>query len=141
MLDTFKIDEDSFITLSTSLNEYRYIYNDLVMLDFDTSILGSFNMDSTQTLESNIFSFLSLESMIDLSSLKNDIDQLVKVFPSIEDDIELLDLWTRFGEEYLQEVESTPDVKLYYPEPFIASPSFVHEELWFIHILHYQHWL
>ena len=36
---------------------------------------------------------------------------------------------------------STPDTKLYYPEPFIASPSFVHEDLWFMHILHYQHWL
>jgi hypothetical protein len=24
---------------------------------------------------------------------------------------------------------SIPDVKLYYPEPFIASPSFVHEEI------------
>jgi hypothetical protein len=24
---------------------------------------------------------------------------------------------------------STPDFKLYYPEPFIASPSFVHEDL------------
>ena len=40
-----------------------------------------------------------------------------------------------------QESLSTPDVKLYYPEPFIASPSFVHEELWFIHILHYNYWL
>jgi hypothetical protein len=24
---------------------------------------------------------------------------------------------------------STPDIKLYYPEPFIASPSFNHEEI------------
>jgi hypothetical protein len=24
---------------------------------------------------------------------------------------------------------STPDTKLHYPEPFIASPSFVHEDL------------
>ena len=24
---------------------------------------------------------------------------------------------------------ATPDTKLYYPEPFIASPSFVHEDL------------
>jgi heme/copper-type cytochrome/quinol oxidase subunit 2 len=30
---------------------------------------------------------------------------------------------------------------LYYPEPFIASPSFLHEEIWFIHILHYNYWL
>ena len=39
----------------------------------------------------------------------------------------------------LREKASTPDAKLYYPEPFIASPSFVHEDLWFIHVLHYQH--
>jgi hypothetical protein len=29
----------------------------------------------------------------------------------------------------LYENLSTPDFKLHYPEPFIASPSFVHEEL------------
>ena len=34
-----------------------------------------------------------------------------------------------------------PDVKLYYPEPYIAPPTFVHEEVWFLHILHFQHWL
>jgi hypothetical protein len=34
---------------------------------------------------------------------------------------------------------SLPEVKLYYPEPFIASPSFNHEEIWFIHILHYNY--
>jgi transketolase N-terminal domain/subunit len=34
---------------------------------------------------------------------------------------------------------TTPDVKLYYPEPFIASPSFNHEDIWFIHILHYNY--
>jgi hypothetical protein len=52
-----------------------------------------------------------------------------------------MDLAARYGEEELEACESTPDVRLHYPEPFIASPSFVHEEIWFIHILHYQHWL
>jgi hypothetical protein len=42
-------------------------------------------------------------------------------------------------DDSLREKASTPDVKLYYPEPFIASPSFVHEDLWFIHVLHYQY--
>jgi len=37
--------------------------------------------------------------------------------------------------------KTLPDTKLYYPEPFIASPSFLHEEIWFIHILHYNYWL
>ena len=36
---------------------------------------------------------------------------------------------------------STPKVKLYYPEPYIASPSLIHEDLWILHILHYQFWL
>jgi hypothetical protein len=40
-----------------------------------------------------------------------------------------MDMAARYGEEELQESESTPDVRLHYPEPFIASPSFVHEEI------------
>ena len=36
---------------------------------------------------------------------------------------------------------SIPNVKLAYPEPFIASPSFMHTDLWFVHILVYQYWL
>jgi len=36
---------------------------------------------------------------------------------------------------------STPNVKLYYPEPFIASPSFIHNDIGFLHILQYQFWL
>jgi hypothetical protein len=33
---------------------------------------------------------------------------------------------------------TAPNVKLYYPEPFIASPSFVHNDIGYIHILQYQ---
>ena len=36
---------------------------------------------------------------------------------------------------------SIPNIKLAYPEPFIASPSFIHTDLWFVHILVYQYWL
>jgi heme/copper-type cytochrome/quinol oxidase subunit 2 len=36
---------------------------------------------------------------------------------------------------------SVPTVKLAYPEPFIASASLMHSDLWFIHILIYQYWL
>jgi hypothetical protein len=36
---------------------------------------------------------------------------------------------------------SVPNVKLAYPEPFIASASFMHSDLWFVHILTYQYWL
>lgn len=33
---------------------------------------------------------------------------------------------------------TTPNEVLHYPEPFIASASFIHEELHFLHIVHYQ---
>jgi hypothetical protein len=32
-------------------------------------------------------------------------------------------------DDTVYEVLSTPDTKIYYPEPFVASPSFVHEDL------------
>jgi hypothetical protein len=33
---------------------------------------------------------------------------------------------------------ATPTRKMHYPEPFIASASFIHTDIGFIHILHYQ---
>ena len=57
------------------------------------------------------------------------------------DAISDLDLWNSYNDELTQETLSVPDVKLFYPEPFIASPSLVHSDIWFIHILHYQYWL
>lgn len=34
-----------------------------------------------------------------------------------------------------------PNAKLYYPEPFIASPSYLHSDLYFLNILQYWYWL
>lgn len=34
-----------------------------------------------------------------------------------------------------------PNIKLYYPEPFISTPTFLHYDLWFVHISIYQYWL
>lgn len=38
-------------------------------------------------------------------------------------------------------LSTCPTVKLFYAEPFIASPSFIHSDLGFLHILQYQFWL
>ena len=140
IVDMYNIDSSNFLSFSALLEEFKSIYNDSVIIDLSIGhmIDGHYNFNNESL---NVFNSINISTLIELSTLKGEVDELTKIFPSMEDDIELLDLWTRFGEEYLQEVESTPDVKLYYPEPFIASPSFVHEELWFIHILHYQHWL
>ena len=70
---------------------------------------------------------------------KTDFGSLTYIFPEFTDVLTGLEFHCIEDDGSLTEALSTPDVKLYYPEPFIASPSFVHEDLWFIHVLHYQH--
>lgn len=92
---------------------------------------GLFNRDSffnESTVSS--FEFKELSSYIETSSsIKNNIDHLINVFPQLDELVGEMDLAARYGEEELEDCESTPDTKLHYPEPFIASPSFVHEEI------------
>jgi len=71
----------------------------------------------------------------------NDIDFLTFILPEKAQQLENFELSGLEFEEPTYEILSTPDSKIFYPEPFVASPSFVHEDLWFIHILHFQHWL
>jgi hypothetical protein len=78
----------------------------------------------------NSFNFGGISAYIEESSnLKNDIDNLIDVFPQLDELVGELDLAARYGEEELEDCESTPDTKIHYPEPFVASPSFVHEEI------------
>ena len=76
-----------------------------------------------------------------VSSEKNNFDLFDTLFPRSYDDLSMFEFLSCDLDGSLYENISNPDFKLYYPEPFVASPSFVHEEVWFIHILHYQHWL
>jgi hypothetical protein len=64
-----------------------------------------------------------------LSTIKADIEGLFDIFPEYATFIERFEFHSLEDDGSLVEALSTPDVKLNYPEPFIASPSFVHEEL------------
>jgi hypothetical protein len=86
--------------------------------------------DNTPTDYSNLYthngevidvSKISPSQLINLSSVVEDIDK----FESLE---------------HVRSIyaATSPNVKLYYPEPFIASPSFIHNDLGFVHILQYQ---
>jgi hypothetical protein len=73
--------------------------------------------------------------LIDVSKL--DIKEIVYLSSTLED-------VSKF--ESLEHIKTlymgtAPNIKLYYPEPFIASPSFVHNDIGYIHILQYQFWL
>ena len=128
----------SLINISTRKHPLRLTFKEIFL---DTDIEGLFNRDSLFN-ESvvNSFEFNGVSSYIETSSnLKNDIESLYDIFPQLDELVGEMDIAARYGEEELEECDSTPDVRLHYPEPFVASPSFVHEEIWFIHILHYQH--
>jgi len=60
--------------------------------------------------------------------------QLVKL-SSVVEDVDKFESLEHIRSIY---AVTTPNTKLYYPEPFIASPSFIHNDLGFVHILQYQ---
>jgi hypothetical protein len=70
-----------------------------------------------------------------------DLDRSCALFPEFSLDFELFEHLAYDIDGTLYQDLSTANFKLYYPEPHIASPSFAHEDIWFMHILHYQHWL
>ena len=83
------------------------------------------------TVFSNIqnFSYDLASSMKTVTSPKNDLDLLRNVFPQFSDELILFETLSYDDDGSLYDDLSTPDVKLFYPEPFIASPSFVHEDV------------
>lgn len=72
-------------------------------------------------------------TLIDVSKLSH--DQIMNLSVEV-DDLFKFDSLDHIRSTY---VLSVPTKKLYYPEPFIASPSFVHNDLGFMHILQYQY--
>jgi hypothetical protein len=69
----------------------------------------------------------------------NNLYDLNDIFPEKVTQFECFEFSSMESDISAYETLSTPETKIFYPEPFIASPSFVHEELWFMHILHFQH--
>jgi len=74
-----------------------------------------------------------------LTQPKTEVFNMIEAVPEHGDFIEVFEVISVNVDNSMYAHLHMPEFKLYYPEPYIASPSFVHEEVWFIHILHYQH--
>jgi hypothetical protein len=118
----------SLINISLQRHPLRLTFKEIFL---DMSVESLFNKDSMFNEETvSNFNFSGVSSYIEeSSSLKNNLDSMFDIFPQLDDLVGEMDLAARYGEEELEECESTPDVRLHYPEPFVASPSFVHEEI------------
>ncbi len=74
-------------------------------------------------------------NVVDVTTLP--VSEVYKMICEV-DDIDVLESMEHIRTNYMI---AAPNVKLYYPEAFIASPSFIHNDLGFLHILQYQYWL
>jgi heme/copper-type cytochrome/quinol oxidase subunit 2 len=120
-------------------------------MQFITEELLTINAKITTTFDNGTMYDLSNFLVNNLSKsvlIKNKTENILEISPGYRYtavDKKLGELQVLYDEDAfnvspIQDI-ATPDCKLYYPEPFIASPSFTHEEIWFIHILHYNYWL
>jgi hypothetical protein len=99
---------------------------------FSVELFNNTNFFTTTDIESSLLfntSKLLAQDIESISSAKADVVAMCDIFPEYGNIIEMLEFHSIEDDGSLTEALSTPDVKLYYPEPFIASPSFVHEDL------------
>lgn len=75
-------------------------------------------------LSNNIINEMSF-----LTKPKTDVLELIEVLPDHQFTFELFEVISINVDNSLYEHLHLPEVKLYYPEPFVASPSFQHEDL------------
>lgn len=145
--DIISSNTDKFI-----ISTWKLINDDSFIIKFNMDLIflyitdPKFSKSDLQSLfnlslhSDNIYTTMINELLL-LTSPKTDPFNLVEMFPQHEITFEIFEVISVNIDNSLYEHLNLPEVKLYYPEPYIASPSFAHEELWFIHILHYQHWL
>lgn len=114
--------------------------NFLIQTNSDLALMNlSFSSDLVVNTDFYKINSRIISEMSFLTKPKTDPFKIVDVIPEHQDTFEIFEVISINIDNSLYEFIHLPEFKLYYPEPFIASPSFVHEELWFIHILHYQH--
>jgi len=101
-----------------------YLYN-FIHLDF---ILNIYNLVNKKSVL-NIFTENLYLNILKANSNKYDIDSLRLIFPEFKEDLEMFEILSPINNSELYMTISIPNCKLYYPEPFIATPSFAHEDI------------
>jgi heme/copper-type cytochrome/quinol oxidase subunit 2 len=99
----------------------------------DMSLALFDDMDNTPTDYSNLFEHQG--RVLDVSKLEP--REVIKLAREVED-INKFESLEHIRSMY---IGTAPNVKLVYPEPFVASPSFILNDLGYLHILQYQFWL
>ena len=155
LFDMFNFFEDNksksfplHASLNTKCNSLGV--DELLLLSSNPTVAKPFNMGaSTFFLDTELVLPVQFGSIFQPFSndiqkyaiTNNNMEELNDIFPEKSIQFEYFEFSGSESDMSTYEALSTPETKIFYPEPFIASPSFVHEDLWFMHILHFQHWL
>jgi len=138
LLDTFNLGGDfsydnsqfQFITDNSILLTDANVY-DIQSWDnvFNKTFLDYrlFFNDNTPSLLQPLSNYVN--DIILITPSYNNITNLTNFFPEKVMHFENFELSNLEPDEGVFEALSTPDLKIFYPEPFVASPSFVHEDL------------
>ena len=72
-----------------------------------------------------------VNSLANYSFSQNNTEKMYRFFPEMQDTFTNFEMLFHNikDDSVLDYIKTMPDGKLYYPEPFIASPSFLHEEI------------
>ena len=136
LLDTFSLGGDfnydnsqfQFLTNNSVLLTENNIYN---IQSWDDSL--NLNFLDYRTLLPNSGSLGTLNTYINdinlITPLNSNINNLTEFFPERVMHFENFELSNLEPDGVVFGALSTQDLKIFYPEPFVASPSFVHEDL------------
>ena len=94
-----------------------------------TLTLKSYNLQSIITSKLGSLSQALTEELFFLTSPKTDPFKIIETLPMHEDTLQVFEIISVNVDNSLYQYLHLPDTKMYYPEPFIASPSFNHEDL------------
>ena len=134
---------DNFF-LNSSLSN-NFLLDTFLVFNFftDSLFIHNFFNYRTNSLNFNSNNFFPLTSFSDSTVLSffDDSDLYTKSLITYIDKIDEMSIFQNLENISSIYHYSVPNVKLAYPEPFIASPSFIHSDLWFTHIAVFQYWL
>jgi hypothetical protein len=113
-----KFSEASTLFNNFSLLEHSSIFNDIFTLTNNTYLFESLFSIAFLTIFSKVFFFESNDDMTNEILIRQEFMKLKE--PLFYNNIENI--------KYIYHY-SVPNVRTYYPEPFIASPSFLHNDI------------
>jgi hypothetical protein len=140
LLDTFSLGSE----FSYNNSQFNFLQKNSILINENT-IFGIQSWDNLFTqnfidyktlllFNKNLFSesnplLTYVNDILLITPVHNNVTTLTEFFPEKVMHFENFELSNLESDEGVFEALSTPDLKIFYPEPFIASPSFVHEDL------------